>query len=96
MHVYVPVPGLYWPDAVSIGPVQARYRHTVQCGPQTFCSLHIDRSTTLSHVNIIIHNRSKIYTNLDTATQYTNRALFKQTDTCNPKLSSDFEIFQNP
>ena len=28
---YVPVPGLYWADAVSIGPVQARYWQLMAC-----------------------------------------------------------------
>jgi len=29
--VNMPVPGMYWADAASIGPVQARYRHVMGC-----------------------------------------------------------------
>ena len=28
---YLPVPGLYWADAASIGPVPARYWHITAC-----------------------------------------------------------------
>ena len=33
--VSVPVPGLYWSDAASIGPVQARYWQLTAC----FCTV---------------------------------------------------------